>query len=247
MPQGRMTEEQAYALAKQQRKANDARRAGGNAGGFKGIETPGQSIKALENGKFVYRSGSGITSDEGPTDAPKRAPSLVVNPPRGMATGPKAGESMSRADLFKGASSDGSMLRAGEKKPIINMRVGMGNSAGGYNRANAKPVAEASTELLGSAVSMMQQKGKSFDEARQSMQTLETFKGLSEAGREYALANFDRWRAGQVKGNKNTMGNLRRASQNPVKPTDNLQMRQAGPSQSTRNLARTANSVGILD
>jgi hypothetical protein len=79
------------------------------------------------------------------------------------------------------------------------------------------------------------------------MQTLETFKGLSEAGREYALANFDRWRAGQVKGNKNTMGNLRRASQNPVKPTDNLQMREAGPSQSTRNLARTANSVGILD
>ena len=212
MPQGRMAEEQAYALAKKQRAANDARRAGGNAGGFKGIETPGQSIKALENGKFVYRSGSGITSDEGPTDAPKRAPSLVVNPPRGMATG--------------------------ERKPIINMKVGMGNSEG-YNRANAKPIGEAANELLGSAVHMMQNKGKSYDDARQSLQSLDTFKALSESGRDYALANFDRWRAGQLKGNKNTMGNLRRAGQNPVKST--------GPSQSTMNLAKTANSVGILD
>ena len=170
--------------------------------------------------------------------------SLAVVPSRGMATGPKAGESMSRADLFKGASSEGSMLRAGEKKPIITMRVGMGNSAG-YNRANAKPVGEAANELIGSAVHMMQNKGKSYDEARQALQTLDTFKGLSEAGREYALANFDRWRAGQVKGNKNTMGNIRRASQKPVKPTDNMQMRATDSS--TANLARTANRVGILD
>jgi hypothetical protein len=155
-----------------------------------------------------------------------------------MATGPKAGESMSRADLFKGAASEGSMLRADEKKPVINMKVGMGNSEN-YNRANAKPVGEAANELLGSAVHMMQNKGKSYDEARQSLQSLDTFKGLSEAGRDYALANFDRWRAGQLKGNKNTMGNIRRASQNPIKPT--------GPSQSTMNLAKTANSVGILD
>lgn len=55
------------------------------AGGFKGIETPGQSIRALENGKFVYRSGSGITSDEGPTDAPKpTAPERKVNMQSGM-------------------------------------------------------------------------------------------------------------------------------------------------------------------
>lgn len=171
-------------------------------------------------------------------------PSPPPVPPRGMAPASKASDNLTRADIFKGAASEGSMLRAGEKKPIINMRVGMGNSEG-YNRANAKPVGEAANELLGSAVHMMQNKGKSYDDARQSLQTLDTFKGLSEAGREYALANFDRWRAGQVKGNKNTMGNLRRAGQKPVKPTDNLQMRATDSS--TANLARTANRVGILD
>lgn len=215
-------------------------------GGFKGIATPGQAIQAQLNGKRVYMNGTNVTDDSGPS-APK-PPSImeraIKNPPRGMATGPKAGESISRSDIFKGAASEGSMLRAGEKKPIINMRVGMGNSEG-YNRANAKPVGEAANELLGSAVHMIANKGKSFDEARQSLQSLDTFKGLSEAGKDYALANFDRWRAGQLKGNKNTMGNIRRASQNPVKPTDNLQMRATDSS--TANLARTANRVGVLD
>lgn len=241
MPQGRMTEEQAYALAVQQRKANDLRRAGGNTGGFKGIEKPGEAVQVMMNGKKAFVSGSAITDESGPTRTPNSAP---VVPPRGMAPAPKASDNLTRANIFQGAASDGSMLRAGEKKPIINMKVGMGNSAG-YNRANAKPVGEAANELLGSAVHMMQNKGKSYDDARQSLQTLDTFKGLSEAGREYALANFDRWRAGQVKGNKNTMGNLRRAGQKPVKPTDNLQMRATDSN--TANLARTANRVGILD
>ena len=222
MPQGRMTEEQAYALAKKQRAANDIRRgivpspsgkmadsagatggmsapknvfAGGTPNIFSGIA----DAAAKSRGVYANRD-AGRASNAGPTDAPK--PTVAT------------------------------------KKPVINMKVGMGNSKN-YNRANAKPVGEAANELLGSAVHMMQNKGKSYDEARQSLQSLDTFKGLSEAGKDYALANFDRWQAGQLKGNKNTMGNIRRASQNPIKPT--------GPSQSTMNLAKTANSVGILD
>lgn len=109
-----------------------------------------------------------------------------------------------RGDLFKGANSEGSILRnnSPQKKPIINMRAGMGNSPDGYNRANGVDIGDASTELLGSAVHMMQKKGKSFSDARQSLQTLDTFKGLSESGRKYALDKFDRWQASQVGGTK---------------------------------------------
>lgn len=115
------------------------------------------------------------------------------------------------------ASEGGVSTNNPQKKPIINMKAGMGNSPDGYNRANGMDIGEASTELLGSAVHMINKKGKSFDDARQSLQTLGTFKGLSESGRNYSLANFDRWRATQLKGNKNTIGNIRRASQPPKK------------------------------
>jgi hypothetical protein len=71
MPQGRMTEEQAYALAKQQRKANDLRRAGGSTGGFKGIEKPGEAVQVMMNGRKAFVSGSGITDDSGPAKAPR--------------------------------------------------------------------------------------------------------------------------------------------------------------------------------
>jgi len=170
-------------------------------------------------------------------------PSPPPTPPRGMATGPKAGESISRSDIYKGAASEGSMLRANEKKPIINMRVGMGNSDG-YNRANSTPVGEAAHKLLGYAYDLIK-KGRSFDEARKLMQGTEQFRGLSEGGKDYALRNFDLWRGGQSRGQQNEMGSIRRASQNKVKPTDNLQMRATDSS--TANLARTANRVGVLD
>jgi len=71
MPQGRMTEEQAYALAKQQRKANDLRRAGGSTGGFKGIEKPGEAVQVMMNGRKAFISGSAITDDSGPAKSPR--------------------------------------------------------------------------------------------------------------------------------------------------------------------------------
>ena len=241
MPQGRMTEEQAFALAKKQRAANDLRRAGGNTGGFKGIEKPGEAVQVMMNGRKAFVSGSAITDDSGPAKPPRN----FLNDIGDAAAKSRAVYANRDAGRASNAGpTDAPKPTVATKKPVINMKVGMGNSEN-YNRANAKPVGEAANELLGSAVHMMQNKGKSYDDARQSLQTLDTFKGLSEAGREYALANFDRWRAGQVKGNKNTMGNLRRASQKPVKPTDNLQMRATDSN--TANLARTANRVGILD
>ena len=71
MPQGRMTEEQAYALAKKQRAANDLRRAGGNTGGFKGIEKPGEAVQVMMNGRKAFVSGSAITDDSGPAKPPR--------------------------------------------------------------------------------------------------------------------------------------------------------------------------------
>ena len=121
MPQGRMTEEQAYALAKRQRAANDARRAGENAGGFKGIETPGQSIKALENGKFVYRSGSGITDDSGPSKPPRSFLNDIGDAAaksRGVYANRDAGRS----------SNAGQQVEVKPPERKINMQSGMGNT-----------------------------------------------------------------------------------------------------------------------
>lgn len=160
-----------------------------------------------------YASEGGVSTNQ----------ELKVNPLR------KTNSQYTREDLYKGANSEGSILRANnpQKKPIINMKAGMGNSPDGYNRANGMDISEASTELLGSAVHMINKKGKSFDNARQSLQTLGTFKGLSESGRNYALAAFDRWRATQLNGNNNTMGNIRRASQSPKKQPQTFSQTQA--------------------
>lgn len=111
MPQGRMTEAEAMALGKKQRAANDLRRSGGNTGGFKGIETPGQAVQVQLNGKKAYMSGSAITDDSGPsTPSPSRADQHF-----------RPGES--RADFL---ARVGGGAAVPERK--VNMQSGMGNT-----------------------------------------------------------------------------------------------------------------------
>lgn len=82
MLQGQMTEAEAMALGKKQRAANDLRRSGGHTGGYKGIETPGQAVQVLLNGKKAYMSGSQITDAEGPGDVTRKKP--IVQMRQGM-------------------------------------------------------------------------------------------------------------------------------------------------------------------
>lgn len=189
-------------------------------------ETRQQFLKRVNAGKF------------GPPLPPK--PEVV--PPRGMAAAPKASDNLTRSDIYKGASSSGSMLKPEEKKPIVNMRVGMGQSEG-FTRANQGDLAATSKDLQGYAYDLMK-KGKSFEEAKKLMSGLSDFRGLSQGGRDYVMNKLDLWKAGQIKLNDNKQGSIRRAAQRQVLPSDNLQMRQ---SNSQQNLANTANRVGVLD
>lgn len=95
-----------------------------------GVARPGETVQAMLGGKKVLIDGSAITDGEGPVTpkAPTQMERAVKNPPRGMATGPKAGESMSRTDLFRGATSEGSMLKVSTPERTINMKSGMGNT-----------------------------------------------------------------------------------------------------------------------
>lgn len=216
MPQGRMTEEQAYKLAGEQKAANNARRRGTAAGGFKGIATPGQAIQVQLNGKRAYINGTNVTDDSGPS-----------KPPRNFLN--DIGDAAARtrqiyANRDAGLPSNGRpSTSTPEKKPIVQMRQGMSPSSQGFNRSNETPVGDASKQLKGYAYDLIR-RGKSFDEARKLMQGTEQFRGLSQGAKDYVLNDFDMWRASQSSQRaKGAIENVRRGgqpsmSQAPNKP-----------------------------
>jgi hypothetical protein len=237
MPQGRMTEEQAYALAKKQRAANDLRRAGGSpsmppkmansagatggpsfpknpmatgnpngmlpkgipgAGGFKGIETPGQSIRALENGKFVYRSGSGITSDEGPTDAPKpTAPERKVNMQSGMGN-------TNAKEAFKEKPSIAQGMLASNPLEYIKKTPGAMNNALGFGTDMLKRGLEKNTGMV---------KQDYIDRLKGS----DVFRKLDSASQGHVMKAYQQWLGSQSafnEGKRNQVESQRQLKQN---------------------------------
>lgn len=116
MPQGRMTDDEAYALGRKQRLANEARlRGAGGAGGFKGVAKPGEAVQAMMNGKKVFISGSAITDDSGPSmPAPQKPDRASMHFNKGE----------SREDFLKRVNSVAPA--APERK--VNMQSGMGNT-----------------------------------------------------------------------------------------------------------------------
>lgn len=223
MAQGRMTEEQAYAKAKQDRLSNDIRR---------GVRTMGPPLPPK------MADSAGATGGPSFTRNPFASEGGSAARPRAAVNAPRVNTDLTRSDIYKGATSPGSMIDA--KKPIINMRAGMGNSAGGYNRANETPVADASKELRGYGYDLMARKGKSFEEAKKLMSGTEQFRGLSESARNYVMNEFDAWWNNQTAGGKpkREVENVRRGGQPSMSQAPNRK-----PDTATANLARVGNSI----
>lgn len=116
MPQGRMTEAEAYALAVKQRKANDLRKAGGITGGFKGVAKPGEAVQVMMNGKKAFISGNAITDDSGPSPAPRSFLNDV-------------GDALAKSRKVY-ANRDAGLTSSGQPVPQrkVNMQTGMGKT-----------------------------------------------------------------------------------------------------------------------